>query len=393
MSKQNGPFEAYTHMVGAWGDAVSSWSESMSGMASFGTKETESWFKPLWEYFEEWRKIYPSFTETVKGLPLPYAAMRDYAEGAIREIDYCARIYDVWARSVDKIGRKQLEIAQGLATGRKVETAEVFDVLRQSYVDASVSLGESLGGTAFEGAYRGIDELYKAARQFLDSFPDEEKQAKETFQVFTNSLIKMMNSWSTLMVEASRTFSDMLVEGEVSANPYKKVVNTYGEAAKESLGAVIGPVSTLAPAYRDAVEDVTEWTDKYFDLISSSYEVPLKLYQGMAKSSGETYRFVGETLWGGKVSSWEEFYSRWSEVYDEAAGKLMEATQFSTALPKFTDSLAEYVKSTVNLYRRLVSPPFASREQVDKVNSSIEKVRKMMERKKAEKNEESAGEE
>jgi hypothetical protein len=393
MSKQNGPFEAYTHMVGAWGDVVSSWSESMIGMASVGTEETESWFKPLWDYFEEWGKVYQSYTETMKGLPLPYAAMRDYADGAIRAIDYCATMYDVWARSVDKIGRKQLEIAQGLASGRKVETAEVFDVLRQSYVDASVSLAESLRGTAFEAGFKGIEEVNKAAKQFLDSFPEEEKQAKETFQIFANSFIKMTNSWSILMVEASRTFSDMLAEGEISGNPYKKVVNTYGEAAKELLGALRGPGSTLVPGYKDAVEDATEWAEKYFDMISSWYGVPLKLYQGIAKSSSETYRFVDETLGGGKVSSWEEFYSRWSEVYDEAAGKFMEATQFSTALPKFTDSLVEYGKSTGNLYRRLVTPRFATREEVDKVNSSIEKVSKMMERKKAEKKEESAGEE
>jgi hypothetical protein len=383
MSKQETPFEAYSDMLGTWGDVVSSWSKSMSGMPFFGTKEMEKCLKPFWDYFEEWGKVYQSYTETMKGFPWPYAAMRDYTDAAIKGIKSYITIYDAWVRSMDKIGRKQFEIAEGLATGRKVETAEIFDVLRQCYGDVSVSLAEALKGTAFEAASKGIEEVNKAVKQFVDSFPEEEKQAKETFQIFSNSFIKMIDSWNTSMVEASRTFSDMLGRGEISPGAYRKVINMYGEASKESVAALLGPLSILLPGYKDTVDDVTEWANKYFDLISSWFEVPLKLSQGIGKSSSEMYRFVDETLREGKLRSPEQFQSRWSEFYSKATADLVEATQFSSTLPKFTNSLVEYIKSTNSLYRRIMTPPFPSKEEMDKVYSSIEKVRKMAERKAA----------
>ena len=111
--------------------------------------------------------------------------------------------------------------------------------------------------------------------------------------------------------------------------------------------------------------------------------MPLKLSQGIGKSSSEMYRFVDETLREGKLRSPEEFHSRWSEFYSKATADLVEATQFSTTLPKFTNSLVEYIKSTNSLYRRIMTPPFPSKEEMDNVYSSIEKVRKMAERKDA----------
>jgi len=383
MSKEKSPFEAYTDMYRAWGDVYSSWAKSMGGMPFVGTREMESWFKPFWGYFGDWAKIYESYTEAMKGFPWPYEGMRDYSDAATKAINSYVKIYDAWVRSMDKIGRKQLEIAQGLATGRDVKTAEIFDVLRESYGDISVSLVDSLKGTAFEAGSKGIEEVNKAVKKFTDSFPEEEKQAKETFQIFTDSFSKMMNSWNTSMMEASRTFSDMLGKGEISPNGYKKMIDMYVQTSKESVGAVLEPLSVLLPGYKDTVDDVREWANKNFDLVTSWFEVPLKLSYAIGKSSSEMYRFIDETFRDGVVASPEEFYTRWSGFYSKATADLMEATQFSTALPKFTDDLVEYIKSTNNLYRRLMTPPFPSKEEMDRVYSNIEKVRKMAERKAA----------
>ena len=377
MSKQRSPFEVYADMLGAWGDVVSSWSKSMSGVPFVGTKEMESWFKPFWDYFGDWSKIYQSFGESMKGFSWPYGAMRDYTDAAIRGIDSYVRVYDAWVRSIDKVGRKQFEVAQALSSGKEVSTTEIFDTLRQTYADVSVSLAESLRGTALEQMFGAVEEVNKAVKQFADSFPEEEKQAKETFQVFTNSFIKMMNSWNTSMIEASRTFSEMLGKGEISPNAYKKVMKMYGEASKESIGALLGPLAALLPRYKGTVDDMTQWADKYFDLISSWHEVPLKLSQGIARSSGEMYRFVDETLREAKTASPEELYSRWFNFYSKTIADLTEATEFSTTLPKFTSNLAEFARSTNSLYRRIMTPPFPSKEEVDRLYRSIEELKKM----------------
>jgi hypothetical protein len=377
MSKQRSPFEVYADMLGAWGDVVSSWSKSMGGMPFVGVKETEGWFKPFWDYFGDWSKIYQSFAESMKGFSWPYGAMRDYTDAAIKGIDSYVRVYDAWVKSIDKVGRKQFEVAQALASGKEVSTAEIFDTLRQTYADVSVSLAESLRGTALEQMFKGVEEVNKAVKQFADSFPEEEKQAKETFQVFTNSFIKMMNSWNTSIREASRTFSEMLGKGEISPNAYKKVMTMYGEASKESVGVLLGPLSALLPQYKGTVDDMTQWADKYFDLISSWYEVPLKLSQGIAKSSSEMYRFVDETLREAKTTSAEELYSRWFSFYSKTIADLTEATEFSTTLPKFTSNLVEFARSTNSLYQRIMTPPFPSKEEVDRLYRSIEELKKM----------------
>ncbi len=383
MSKEKSPFEVYTDMYRAWGDVYSSWAKSVSGMPYGGTKELESWFKPFRGYFGDWAKIYESYTEAMRGFPWPYEGMRDYSDAASKAINSYVKIYDAWVGSMDKIGRKQLEIAQGAATGRDVKTAEIFDVLRESYGDISVSLVDSLKGTAFEAGSKGIEEVNKAIKQFVDSFPEEEKQAKETFQVFTNSFIKMMNSWNTSMMEASVTFSDMLGKGEISPSSYEKMIDMYGRASKESVGAVLEPLSILLPGYKDTVDDVREWAKDYFDLVTCWFEVPLKLSYGIGKSSSEMYRFIDETLGDSVVGSPEEFYTKWSAFYGKVTSDLMEAAEFSTTLPKLSNNLVEYIKSTNNLYRRLMALTFPSKEEMDRVYSSIEKVRKMAERKAA----------
>jgi hypothetical protein len=187
----------------------------------------------------------------------------------------------------------------------------------------------------------------------------------------------MMNSWNASMIEASRSLSEMLGKGEISPDAYKTVVNMYGEASKESVAALLGPLSALLPQYKGTVDDLTQWADKYFDLISSWYEVPLKLSRGIARSSSETYRFVDETLREAKTASPEELYSRWFNFYSKTIAALTEDTEFSTTVPKFTGNLAELAKSTNNLYQRITTPPFASREEVDKLYRSIEELKKM----------------
>ena len=367
------PFEIYTDMFKAWGDVFGPWAKSG---------------KSFWNYPEEWSKIFTSLTEAMKGFPLSYEAIKDYSEAAAKGINAYVKIYDAWVKSMDKIGRKQFEMVQAIAAGEEVKTTELFDILRESSEDISRNLVESVRGSVFNGAFKGIEEINKAFKQFADSFSAEEKQAKETFQAFSNAFVKIVKSWNTLMVEAGKTFSDMLGKGEISPDTYKKVMIIYGEALKESVDALFGPLSNLLPRYKDLVNDVTDWTNKYFDLVTSWLEVFLKFSQGIGKSSSEIYKFIDETLKESKSASIEEFNKKWFEFYGKATADLMEAIQLSVTLPKFTNSLVEYIKATNNLYQRVMIPPFPSKEEMDKVYSNIEKVRKMAEKKGEEKKEE-----
>lgn len=381
MAERKNPFDVYMDMLKAWGDVFSSWAKSMSSMPLPEPMGMEAWFKPFQDYFGAWGKVYEGFTETMKGFPWPYEGMKDYGEAIVKGIDSYVKIYDAWIRSMDKIGRKQFEIAQGLVTGKEVKTDEIFDALKESYDDISNSFVESLRGTIFKEVSKGVEDVNKAVKQFISSFPEEEKQAREIFQTFSNSFIKVMNSWNTSMRKAGETFSDMLRKGEISSDAYKEVVNIYGEVSRESVGALLGPLSILLPGHKDMINDVTVWTNKYLDLMASWFEMPLRLFQGIGKSSGEIQEFMSETFKEGKIKSLDEFNKNLSEFYRKVTTGLIENIQFSTTLPKFTNSLIDYIKSTNNLYRRLITPPFPIKEEMDKIYSKIEEIKKISEKK------------
>jgi methyl-accepting chemotaxis protein len=291
-----------------------------------------------------------------------------------QSINSYVKIYDEWIKNMDKMGKKQLELVQGLATGKEVNVAEMFDDISKSYADISNSLMESLKGTTLEEAFKGVEEVNEALKQFADSFPEEQKQTKEIFQTFCSSYVKIMNSWTASTRDVSRTLPDMLSKGEISADAYKKIVNTCSEASKESAGALLGPLSALLPDYKDMVDDVTDWTNNYFDLLASRIEVLLNLFQGITKSSSEMSRFANETFGKGEISSTEELYNSWSEFYRKAAVNLTDNVHFSTTLSNFVNSFVEYVKSTNNLYRHTMTPPFPGKEEVDKIYATIEEM-------------------
>jgi hypothetical protein len=89
------------------------------------------------------------------------------------------------------------------------------------------------------------------------------------------------------------------------------------------------------------------------------------------------YRFVDETLREAKTTSPEELYSRWFNFYSKTIADLTEATEFSTTLPKLTSNLVEFARSTNSLYQRIMTPPFPSKEEVDRLYRSIEELKKM----------------
>ena len=194
MEKERNAFGIYSDMFKAWGDLSNSWVRSMSSMPPFKPAETGSWFKPFEDYFKDWGNIHKGFTEVTKGFSWPYEGTKDYSRTMMQGINSYVKIYDAWTKSMDKTGRKQFELVQGLATGKEVNVAEMFDDISKSYGDISNSLIESLKGTTLEEAFKGVEEVNEALNQFADSFPEEQKQAKEIFQAFCSSYVKIMNS-------------------------------------------------------------------------------------------------------------------------------------------------------------------------------------------------------
>lgn len=382
MEKGKNTFGIYTDMYKSWSDIFNSWSKSMTGggMPLFRPSDMNNWFKPFQGYFGDWNRIYEGFGQTMAGFPWPYESVNKYSRVLMQGINSYVKIYDTWIRSLDKIGRKQFEVAQGITTGKETNIEDLFDIINQSYAEISEGIVESLKGMPFEEAFKGADEINKALKKFIDSFPEEQKQAKEVFQTFCSSYIKIINSWTESMIGSSRSFADMLAKGEISADAYNNMVNTYGEAAKEAVSALLGPLSALAPDYKDMVDDLTDWANKYFDLLAAWMGVPLKLFQGIGKSSTEMYTFADETFRKGKVKSSQEYYDSWSEFYKKISADLMNNVQFFATLPRFVTALTDYIKSTNKVYQRVLTPSFPNKGDMEKVYSTIEDLKDIIEK-------------
>lgn len=109
------------------------------------------------------------------------------------------------------------------------------------------------------------------------------------------------------------------------------------------------------------VAALTDWASKHFDLLASWFELSLSLAQGIGKSLREIYWFSYGTLKKGKISSPEEFGNSWSEFYEKATVNFAGNSRFFATLPKFINTLTEFIDSTNHLYQGL-SIPFLPKE-------------------------------
>jgi truncated hemoglobin YjbI len=281
------------------------------------------------------------------------------------------KIYNAWLKGMDSVAREGYEIGQKASIGEEVETARFFETLKAAYDGITASVVESLKDTPFAGL-KGLD---KAVKDALDSLPEEQKMAREFLQELFSFSVKMTNLSTEVMKEVSKTSADMLAKGTISGEGYKNLIDAYGETLKHSV-EILQEKAALLPGYKDIADDATSWAKANLDLSISWLEMNLKLYQGMAKSSKDISKTAEELFKGEKISSADELQKRWLEAYQQALDVLVKDAQFSENISKLMNSYAEWMKSTTKLYRSVMTPPYAAKEDFDRVSEELAKVKR-----------------
>ncbi|VUT25969.1 MAG: hypothetical protein MOIL_01322 [Candidatus Methanolliviera sp. GoM_oil] len=362
MAEEKGVFGAYSDAFRLWSDMASSWMKS-ANVFSMPHGDTGDLFRPFLGYFGDWSKMYDSFMNATQDIFPPRGALKDYTDVMMGGIDAYIKIYDTWIKNVDRVGRAGYEFATGSISGKEINMEEILTTMRGFYDDMLGSLVEPLESLPFSD----INVVKEAVEKFLSAFPDEEKQVREFFDGCFNYTIKTMNDWNSMIKSASKDYADGIGRGELSVEPYQKMIKMCSETYSGLLKAL---KPSLGPEYNYLTEDLVEWAGKYLDMTSSMFEIPMKLYQGVWKSFSDVSKYI-EEMSGEEIGSTGDLYDRWSKFHRRLSSDLMKTANFSTTVPDFIDKLVDYTKSTDALCEKLIASPYAAKKEVSDIHEAI----------------------
>jgi hypothetical protein len=364
--------EFYTKASKSWLDFYNTWAKTMDSFPqTFRGVGMGSWFQPSWSNMAEWTKLYTGFTDRAKPMPLPFGSVNDTSEAVAKGMNSYVKIYNAWLKGMDSVAREGCGIGWEASAGEEVDTAKFFETMKTTFAGITASVVESLKDTPFAG----LEGPAKVVKEALDSLPAEQEMTRELFQELLSFSVRTKSLSIETMKEVSKTYADMLEKGTISDSGYKNLIDAYGETLKHSV-EILREKAALLPGYTDIADDATSWAKADLGLSISWLEMNLKLYQGIANSSKDISKTAEELFKGEKISSADEYHKRWVEAYQQASDILVKDSQFSENIHKFMSGYTEWMKSTNKLYRSVMTPPYAAKEDIDRVSGELAKIKR-----------------
>jgi len=365
-------FEFYTRSSKYWQDIFSTWANTVGNTTQpFGGAGPDSWMKQPFGNFDNWAKLYSGFTGMFKSMPFTLTSVKDGNEAVAKGMDLYVKIYNTWLKGIDSVVREGYGISEKISLGEEVDVANYFDTMKATYNDVTVSLVDLLKDTPF-GGLKGLDKVIVDA---LNSIPEDQTQAREFLQEMLNFSTNMTNLSSEMMKEVNKTSAEMLANGTISGEGFKKLINKYGETLKKSV-EILREKAALLPGYKGMADEATNWAKANLDLSISWLEMDLKLYQGIDKSFKDISNTAQELFKGESISSAEELQKRWGDAYQKSFDILVNEAQFSDNIHNLMSKYTDWMKSTNELYRNMMTPPYVAKDDFDRVFKDLEKVKR-----------------
>jgi hypothetical protein len=365
-------FEYYTKASKYWMDMFNSWSKTVGGAPQqFGGVGPETWLKQPWSNMEGWTKLYERFTDMAKAMPFSFASMKNSSEAVAKSMDSYVKTYNTWLKGMDSVLAEGYSIAEKIGLGEDVETDKFFDTMKTTYNNITVTVVELLKETPFAG----LEGLDKVVMDALNAIPEDQTMAREFLKEMISFSTKMTSMSSEVMKEVNKTSGDMLANGTISGEGYKKLIKKYGDTLKHSV-EVLREKAAVVPGYKGMADEATNWAKTNLDLSVSWLEMNLKLYQGIDKSFKDISNKAQELFKGENISTADDFQKKWVEVYKNSLDVFIDETQFSENIHNLMNNYADSMKSTNELYRSLMTSPYVAKDDFNKVFNDLEKVKK-----------------
>ncbi|MBI4287004.1 MAG: hypothetical protein HY671_01085 [Chloroflexi bacterium] len=369
-------FEVYSKASRAWMDALGSWSKTAAGASPMGKgMDMEGLFRPYWDFIERWNKTYNSYAGMMNAA-FSFTTMRDTGDVAAKSMSSYTRIYNTWLEGMGAVTREIYEVGRKASAGEKVEMEKFLKALSGVYDNVSTRVMESLQDTPFAG----MKDIEAAMKRSLDSFPEEQKAFREFLEEVVNVNSVAMHLSTSTMKQTTEGLSRILEKGTLSGNGHGSLAEAFEESLREAAETLRAP-SISVPGYKEITERAIVWRKANVDLCVSWLEMNLKLYQGITGSTQEISKAGEEMFKEGKISSADEFYKKWGEARTKATETMLSNSQFYQNVPAFITSYTEWIKATNDFCRAIMTAPYASREDLERLSEELEKLKKSAEKK------------
>lgn len=367
----------YSRAFKSWANTFGSFGRAWAPREETGRMGMESWLQPWWSYMDYWARWSSGFGEWARMMQIPFESTRYYTEAWARGIDMYRRYYEAWTRSTDRLARLGTEVGRQLYSGDKPDPNRFFDTLREAYNEWSQGIVDSMGDTPFAG----VKDIDQAIKRGMDSFPGEQHAAKDFLRLWFDFSIEAIKLSNRAWTEATRAFSEMMEKGTLSPESYGGMLENYSQTMKRGI-EVIRPSSALFPGYTRVIDNFVEWAKGNVDVSTCWLDVNLRLQKAASDSYTAMYRAGQEFFGDGSATGAtpDEMFRRWSGAYGKAASTFVDSSQVFTAVPQLVEQYTRCAQSTFGLWRDTMVPPFASREDLERVSEDLEKAKSQAEK-------------
>lgn len=353
--KKMSTVDFYKDTFQTWSNIWNTWSGSSA----------ENWTKQYQNVVPDWSKMFTSFSETMKNTPWGFDMVKDMGEVVGKGLSSSVKICNDCFKSADRINKKAIETGLKMMKGDEVDAVKFLDMVKEAYGDMVKAFEESLENTPFSA----IRDINKAISQSLDSFPEEHKLAKEFFQGLVSLNQKMLSTSFTMAQKGTKSFNDMMGGGKVSEETLNDLREAYTTSLRNSAD-IFKPLGGFIPNYDDMAEGAICISEKNFSIYVSWLEVSSRFWEEAAKSMKETYTSGKEIFKEGNVFKAGEIYKNWAEAYKSQVNSLMGSSRAYASIPRFISEYTECVKTVNSFYRKLVTVPYATKEDLEKLSES-----------------------
>jgi hypothetical protein len=327
-------------------------------------------------WFESYNSTLNSWSETLIDSTRNFSnVFGDQGAGNVNEaftkgVNSYMKMYDSTIKNATSVLKEGFEAGRKTLKGEDVKADEFFETLKKACDDAVACVSETLKETPFEG----IKEIDEAIKKSMDSFSDEQKAAHAFLSEIFEFNTKLAKLSATAVKETGNALKEAK-EGEISIDGYKSILNEYGETIKRALDKYDVPAALL-PEYKANIDGAIELANKNIDLLGSWIEINLKSAKAMSESASEIYKVDENIFTGAKITSPDALIKMWRKPYDKASRDFVEKAQLNESIPKFIEIWSDYIKSTGEHYRKMMTlPAFVTEKDLDRISSELAKIK------------------
>ncbi|BDC36332.1 hypothetical protein [Candidatus Methanoliparum sp. LAM-1] len=363
--KKKSFMDEYLNIFKFWTDMAKYWAD-YTNLMDISKIGSESFLTPVMDYFNSWNKMYERFIETIKNVYPFHMGIDTYTDTLVKGVDSYIKVYDTWIKGMDKIFVEGYRVMSGIATGKETDVKKIISDMEDYYKEVYESFIKMIEAVPFID----VNIIKDSFDKFTGAFSEEQERMREFQEKYLTYIQKTIKDWNETVRIFTKSMVESIEKGEFSTEIYQKLIGMYNETYVNFLESL----KPLLDLDENLAKDIIDWNQKYFNMISAWLEIPLKMFDSINKNYKELIKYITEVD-KEEITSPEKLQEKWAKFYQDFAKNFVQKANVSNTIPKFIDSMIDYIKTTNKFFTKYM-PPYVTKKDVTKAEEETKPTKK-----------------